>query len=346
MQYISYENLNVDDITFGQYETKIYTDCNRNTHNFELLKIFHKNKNLMIEGCEVECRFIEKNEYLRMEYNKDDDCKYINKINELDEKINKENNNITRINKFLVDSINNTKKNVEHLKLSQLISICDINGNPIDISILENRKFMCIPVVEYIDIFKSRNKCSIRKKIRSILILSISGGLDESIISFIKNSINYIKDNINEIIKYCEDNVDYIPIVIESLISYVKYHEILYSISKHYMDYYNKLDITHKKIYIEYYKMVNYHCAHIIIGTGELNMEEKRNVLSHLYEADNYLNSNILRTKLFFTYYLGYSLRQCQDNTIDINITSETILNLGELIYKLNGKNKYKNKMD
>lgn len=75
-----------------------------------------------------------------------------------------------------------------------------------------------------------------------MIIESISGDLDECSIPFIKNTIKDFKNDINKIIEYCENNVEHIPIIIESLIDKVKYHSELYSISKFYIDYYNKLN--------------------------------------------------------------------------------------------------------
>ena len=173
MQYISYEDLSVDDITLGPYMSTIYQHTS-GVSTYENTKLFHKNKNLTIEGCEVECSFINKKDHLSMEYCKDktEDCKYINKIAELYEKINKENNNITGINintRWLLDNKINTEKKLERVALSPLISVVDADGNPIDIDVLGNRKFTCIPVIEYINIFKSNNKCSISRKIRSLI---------------------------------------------------------------------------------------------------------------------------------------------------------------------------------
>lgn len=87
-----------------------------------------------------------------------------------------------------------------------------------------------------------------------------------------------------------------------------------------------------KDKYEKYYNMINYHCSHILIGNDNINMDEKRKIMLHLFEAGDYLDSNILRAKLFFSYYVGTSLNQ---DVLDINITSDTILDLGELIHSI-----------
>ena len=136
------------------------------------------------------------------------------------------------------------------------------------------------------------------------IIYAMEGIRNSELHSDIKNSLLKYK-------KILEDNV------LEHIKDYTGY-------DSEEEEYYNDNIYTNKEI-----RIINYYLAKLIMYKEKLTDNEKDNIIKHLLKAGDYLDSKMLRSRLFQQYYLEESMTS---ECMEINMDIDTILKLAKKI--------------
>ncbi len=152
------------------------------------------------------------------------------------------------------------------------------------------------------------------------------------------NSTNTNEDRLNDtstIFKYGKLNPLSIPYIFNTMITIPEKYEELYEMCTYCLK--NNIASNNMK------NNINYYCAQLLLNDIPLDDIKKYKILKHLIRANNYIDSESLLTKLFFSWYLGDT--SCNIAIFPITIKMNTLFILGHIYMKLlNTRNNTSNK--